>query len=397
MTYCELSQIPLSTVASGPSGSVLKKLLTLSADADIISFAVGLPSPDGFPVQAVAQAAQEVLKKEGRRALQYSVTEGEPELREAVAEFETSRGTPTRPEEVQIVTGSQQALDLVARVFVDPGDRVLVENPSYLGALGAFKLCRPTFEFLPSDDEGLNPEAMTEACRGAKFAYVMPTFNNPTGLTISLERRKRLIEKADALGLWIIEDDPYGELWYEKKPPQTIRSLKPDNTLRLGTLSKILSPGMRLGYICGNPALLDSIAELKQSVDMHTPTLTQLVAAQLLKSGQIEEHLPRVRKIYRERGTCMLECLEKYMPKDSGISWTKVEGGMFIWVTLPESIDTTAMMSEAVAAKVSYVPGEACYAFGDDHRHMRMSFVTVPEERIDLGIKTLAELIKRHL
>ena len=272
MTYCELSQIPLSTVASTPSESILKKLLTLSAHADITSFAVGLPSPDGFPVEAVAKATQEVLKQEGRRALQYSVTEGEPELREAIAEFETSRGTPTRPEEVQIVTGSQQALDLVARVFLDPGDRVLVENPSYLGALGAFRLCRPTFDFLPSDDQGLNPAAMTESCRGAKFAYVMPTFNNPTGLTISLERRKKLIEKADELGLWIIEDDPYGELWYEKQPPQTIRSLKPDNTLRLGTLSKILSPGMRLGYICGNPALLDAIAELKQSVDMHTPT-----------------------------------------------------------------------------------------------------------------------------
>lgn len=238
---------------------------------------------------------------------------------------------------------------------------------------------------------------MTESCRGAKFAYVMPTFNNPTGLTISLERRKKLIEKADELGLWIIEDDPYGELWYEKQPPQTIRSLKPDNTLRLGTLSKILSPGMRLGYICGNPALLDAIAELKQSVDMHTPTITQLVAARLLKSGQIEEHLPKVRKIYRERGTCMLECLEKYMPKDSGISWTKVEGGMFIWVTLPETIDTTAMMQEAVAAKVSYVPGQACYALSNKRHHMRMSFVTVPEQRIDAGIRTLAGIIKRHL
>ncbi len=388
---------PLSTIASMPTDAVLKKLLTLSANADITSFAVGLPSPDGFPVEAVADAAQYVLKTMGTRALQYSVTEGEPELREAIAAFETSRGTPTRPEEVQIVTGSQQALDLVARAFIDPGEDILVENPSYLGALSAFNLCRPHFKFLPADDAGLNPQAMTEDCRGAKFAYVMPTFNNPTGLTMSLERRRALVEKARELDLWIIEDDPYGELWYEKRPPQTIRSLAPERTVRLGTLSKILSPGMRLGYICGDAELMNTMAELKMSTDMHTPTITQLIAARLLKTGVIEEHLPRVRKIYRERGTCMLECLAKYMPRDAGISWTNVEGGMFIWVTLPEHIDTMQMMHEALAAKVSYVPGVACFALGDHHNHMRMSFVTVPEEKIDAGIRALAQIIARHL
>lgn len=392
-----IPQPPLSTIASMPTDDTLKRLLTLSAHEDITSFAVGLPSPDGFPVEAVAEAAQEVLKSMGRRALQYSVTEGEPELREAVAAFETSRGTPTRPEQVQIVTGSQQALDLVARAFLDPGDRVLVENPSYLGALSAFKLCRPRFEFLAADDKGLDPASFTEDYRGAKFAYIMPTFNNPTGLTISLDRRHELVKKARELDLWVIEDDPYGELWYEKRPPQTIRSLMPERTVRLGTLSKILSPGMRLGYIVGDPKLMEIIADLKMSADMHTPTMTQLIAARLLSSGFIEEHLPRVRKIYRERGTCMLECLAKYMPRDSGISWTNVEGGMFIWVTLPEHIDTVEMMKEAIAAKVSYVPGVACFALADHHNHMRMSFVTVPEEKIDEGVRRLAEIIRRHL
>lgn len=387
----------LSTIGSMRTDALLKKLLTLSAHEDITSFAVGLPNPDGFPIEETAEAAQYVLKTMGRRALQYSATEGEPELREAIAAYETSRGTPTRPEEVLIVTGSQQALDLTARAFVDPGDKILVENPTYLGAVSAFSLSRPRFEFLPADAEGLDPEGITEDMKDAKFAYVMPAFSNPTGLTISLERRKRLVERARELDLWIIEDDPYGELWYEKRPPQTIRSLAPERTLRLGTLSKILSPGMRLGYVTGDPELLDVLAELKLSADMHSPVLTQLIAARLLTTGVIEKNLPAVRKIYRDRGTFMLACLEKYMPRDAGISWTRVEGGMFIWVTLPEHIDAMKLMPEAIAAKVSYVPGAACFALGDKKNHMRLSFVTVPEERIEAGVRALAGVIARHL
>ena len=379
----------------GPQDTLLRELLTLAGRPEVISFAGGLPSPEGFPVADLREAADRVLASCGAQALQYSYTEGETELRRAIAELETARGTPTTIDEVQIVSGSQQALDLIARCFVDEDSRILVENPTYMGALQAFRTCRPSFELLPSDEKGFNPQAMDDACRGARFAYVMPTFANPTGLTMSEERRQTLARRARELDLWIIEDDPYGELWYEGQPPASIRSRIPERTLRLGTLSKVLSPGLRLGYICGPKPVLEVIALLKQTVDLHTSSFTQRVAADVIASGRLEAHLPAVRELYRRQARTMLEALGQYMP--AGVSWTDVEGGMFIWVTLPEGVDTTALMKTALDNNVAYVPGEAFYALGGDRRHLRLSFVTVPEERIREGVRRLAELLRRKL
>lgn len=385
----------LSRLMSGPKDTLLRELLLLAGRPEVISFAGGLPSPEGFPVADVREAADRVLNTCGARALQYSYTEGETELRQAIASFETSRGTPTTPEEVQIVSGSQQALDLIARCLIDENSRVLVENPTYMGALQAFRACNPTFELLPSDDLGLNPQLMGEECRGARFAYVMPTFANPTGLTMNEKRREKLVERARELDLWIVEDDPYGELWYETPPIASIRSRIPERTLRLGTLSKVLSPGLRLGYICGPKPVLEVIGLLKQTVDLHTSTLTQRMAADIIASGRLEAHLPSVRALYQRQAQTMLEALAQYMPE--GVAWTNVQGGMFIWMTLPESIDTTAMMKTALDHNVAYVPGEAFYALGGDRHHLRLSFVTVPEDRIREGVRRLAKLIRQAI
>ncbi len=393
-----MSQKPfpqLSRLMSGPQDTTIRELLELASRPEVISFAGGLPSPEGFPVQEVRQAADFVIATHGKRALQYSSTEGEPELRQAIAAWETARGCPTDPCEVQIVSGSQQALDLIARLFIDEGSRVLVENPTYMGALLAFKNSFPKFELLPTDDKGLNPAAIDASVKGARFAYVMPTFANPTGITIDEERRKTLAQKAKEYDLWLVEDDPYGELWYDKPAPKSLRAWAPERTLRLGTLSKVLSPGMRLGYIVGPREVLDVIALLKQSLDLHTSTLTQLIAAHIMHSGQLEDHLPMVRDLYRTQGRAMLEALEEFMPQ--GVTWTQVQGGMFIWVKLPESIDTAELMRETIQQNVAYVPGAPFYALGGNKNHLRLSFVTVPVPRIRQGIETLAKVIASKL
>lgn len=387
--------VQYSRLMSGPQDSIIRELLELAARPEVISFAGGIPSPEGFAIDEIAQATQYVIQTEGARALQYSSTEGEPELRQAIAEFETSHGVETSPEEVQIVSGSQQALDLIARLFVDEGSTILVENPTYMGALMAFKNCAPKFELLPADDLGLNPAELDASYKGARFAYVMPTYANPTGLTMSEERRKLLAQKARELDLWLVEDDPYGELWYEKRAPKSLRAWAPERTLRLGTLSKILSPGLRLGYICGPREILDKVSLLKQSVDLHTSTFTQKIAARVMLTGQLQAHLPKVRALYRRQGTAMLEALQEFMPEC--VTWTQVEGGMFIWMTLPESINTTELMREAVANNVAFVPGAPFYALGNNHNHLRLSFVTVPVPKIREGIERLAQLIASKL
>lgn len=384
-----------SRAVSGPQDTLIRELLELAAREEVISFAGGLPSAEGFPVEDIRQACEYVLDSAAHKALQYSSTEGEPQLRQAIAKLETSRGVETSPEEVQIVSGSQQALDLIARLFLDPNSRILVENPTYMGALMAFKNCAPRFELLPNDELGLNPAALNESHRGARFAYVMPTFANPTGLTMSEERRSLLAQKAKELDLWLIEDDPYGELWYDKCPPKSLRAWAPERTLRLGTLSKVLSPGLRLGYICGPKEVLDKISLLKQTVDLHTSTFTQRIAAHVIESGKLEAHLPKVRELYRRQGTAMLAALKEFMPQ--GVTWTKVEGGMFIWVTLPEKIDTAELMRQAVANNVAFVPGAPFYALGGNRNHLRLSFVTVPVPRIREGIERLGKLIASKL
>ena len=384
-----------STLASKPTSSVIRDLLKLPAG--VISFAGGLPSPEGFPLDEIAKACQTVIAKEGKHALQYSMVEGEIALRREIARRETQKGIPTELEQVQIVSGSQQALDLIARIFIDKGDKVLVESPTYMGALQAFDLCEPEYVSLPCDNEGLNPAAFTEeVCRGAKFAYVMPTASNPTGLTISEERRKLLCEKAREYDMLLVEDDPYGELWYDQQPPASLRQWAPERVIRVGTLSKILAPGFRLGYVIAPADVLDKIAQMKQALDLHTATFTQLISAQVFSEDLLVHHLPSVRERYKSHAKAMLDALEEFMPE--GVMWTHPTAGMFIWVTLPEKIDATEMARDALAHKVAYVPGEAFYAGSAvEKNHFRLSFVTVDPERIREGVKSLAEVIRLRI
>ena len=387
----------LSRLATQASPSIIRELLKLAGQPDVISFAGGLPSPAGFPVDEIKAAADFIMEKQDRSALQYSLTEGELALRDYIAKRETENGVPTTRDEVQIVSGSQQALDLIARAFIDEGSRVLVESPTYLGALQAFRMCSPVFEELPTDDKGLNPDAIGPEARGARFAYVMPTFANPTGLTIDEGRRERLAQKARELDLWLIEDDPYGELWYDQAPPKSLRAFAPERTLRLGTLSKVLAPGFRLGYICGPKHVLNVFTHMKQAIDLHTATFTQQIAAKVMNDGLLDTHIPHVRALYKNQCQAMLDALEEFMPKHPDIAWTKPKGGMFIWMRLPQYIDSTELMKEALEKKVAFVPGSAFYANEVQAWHARLSFVTVPPERIRQGVKALAEVVAAHI
>ena len=280
---------PKSIRARSSQRSIIRELLKLASQPDVISFAGGLPSPKSFPVKAIEKATDWVLETEGTRALQYSSTEGEPALRKAIDAHEAELGAPVDPDCIQIVSGSQQALDLMALAYIDEGSKVAVEDPTYLGALSAFKLQRPEFVTLPTDEHGLNPDLIGPEFSGIRFAYVMPTFQNPTGITITEERRKKLAEKAREYDFWILEDNPYGELWYDRQPPKPIRCYAPERTLTMGTFSKVLSPGFRLGYIIGPKAALDPLTTIKQAVDLHTSTFTQLISARCLDEGLITE------------------------------------------------------------------------------------------------------------
>ncbi|MBQ8829602.1 MAG: PLP-dependent aminotransferase family protein [Burkholderiaceae bacterium] len=394
MTNCSKTP-PISKRARASTCPIIRKLLKLAVQNDIISFAGGLPSPQSFPIDRIEGAATTVLENSGTRALQYSSTEGEIALRKAIADYETQKGIPTVVDNIQIVSGSQQALDLLGLAFIDDDAPIAVESPTYLGALQAFNLYNPKYVSLPTDEYGLNPDLIDEKFRGIRFAYVMPTFQNPTGLTISEERRKKLAEKAREYDFWLIEDNPYGELWYDKEPAPSLRAYAPERTITLGTFSKILAPGLRLGFIIGPKDAMEPMTMLKQAVDLHTSTFSQLISAHCLENNLMTEHMPSVRALYRSQCQAMLSALQTHMPE--GVTWSKPEGGMFIWVTLPKSINTDVLMEEAIERKVAFVPGSAFYAKDPEYHRLRLSFVTVPTDKIEKGIQDLAQLIKEKL
>lgn len=398
MTDCKQFMPTLSKMAAGLPEDVLGPILAAGTDPEFVSFGGGLPCPEGFPVEAIMREGNAALTENASRALQYSGPQGEIELREAVADYETNdRGTPTRPEQVLITSGSQQALDLCGRVLCDRGSKILVQRPTYIGALQAFALSEPVYAEFAENEEGLDAEAIGEEARGARFAYVLTAYSNPTGKTISEATRAKLVEKAREYGFWIVEDDPYGELWYRNKPPRTIRSMAPDVTIRLSSFSKILSPGMRLGYIVAPEPLIEVFSKVQSGAVLSTPCINQLIAARVMRSGLLKTHLPRVRGIYREHAEAMLRALEEMMPKHPDIWWTRPEGGMFIWLHLPKGFETFRMMSEAVKRKVLYIPGEFFYAKNPDTCCIRLAFVTVQEPQMREGVKRLAELVASEL
>ena len=381
-----------SARARAIQSSAIREILKVTERPEVISFAGGLPAPATFPVEEMRRSLDRVLSSRGREALQYSTTEGFAPLREWIAQRIGTPQAPVSAEEVLIVSGSQQGLDLLAKVLVDPGDTVLVETPTYLGALQSFSLFDPNYVSVDSDEDGLIPEALTESMRGAKFLYCLPNFQNPTGRLLAEDRRYRLAQKARDLDLLILEDDPYGALSYEGETPPSIRSLAPERTVYMGSFSKVLAPGLRLGYVIAPPDLRAKLVQAKQATDLHTATLSQMAVYDVIKDGFLDTHIPTIRTLYREQCAAMLAALAHHMPE--GVRWNTPRGGMFLWAELPKGMDASAVLAKAVEQNVAFVPGAPFYAASPVIEALRLAFVTVPPPRIEEGVERLAKVIR---
>lgn len=380
-----------SARANAIQSSAIREILKVTERPEVISFAGGLPSSATFPVDEMLASFDRVLTSRGREALQYSTTEGFAPLREWIAARVGTPEAPVSPEEVLIVSGSQQGLDLLAKVLVDPGDKVLVETPTYLGALQSFSLFSPNYVSIASDEDGLLPDALTEDMRDAKFLYCLPNFQNPTGRLLPGERRHRLAARARELDLLILEDDPYGALSYDGETPPSIRSLAPERTVYMGSFSKVLAPGLRLGYVIAPPALRAKLVQAKQATDLHTATISQMVVYDVVKDGFLDTHIPTIRKLYREQCAAMLAALTHHMPE--GVRWNTPRGGMFLWAELPQGMDASAVLARAVEQNVAFVPGAPFFAANPVKEALRLAFVTVPPVRIEEGVARLAGVI----
>ncbi|MBV7535332.1 PLP-dependent aminotransferase family protein [Duganella sp. sic0402] len=371
--------------------SFIREILKITQQPEIISFAGGLPSPLTFPVDEMKVAYDKVLSENGKVALQYGPTDGYTPLRQWIADSLSTGGARIAPEQVLMTSGSQQALDLLGKVLIDEGSRVLVETPSYLGALQAFSVYRPEFKSVDTDENGLVPSSIDAVAQGARLLYSLPNFQNPTGRTLSAERRVELVETCARLGLPLIEDDPYGALSYKGEPLPKMVAMNPDGVIYMGSFSKVLTPGIRLGYVVAPLPLARRLELAKQAADLHTSQLTQMVVHEVIKDGFLEQHIPKIRALYGDQCQVMLDAMAQHFP--AGVEWTKPEGGMFIWVTLPKHINAMQLLDEAIAQKVAFVPGSPFYANEPASNTLRLSFVTVPPERIRHGIEILGKLI----
>ncbi|MBN9408258.1 MAG: PLP-dependent aminotransferase family protein [Burkholderiales bacterium] len=371
--------------------SIIREILNLAARPGVISLAGGLPSPDVFPVERIRTAVDTVLRESPREALQYAPTEGYAPLREWVArQLSQHQGLKVEASDVLITIGSQQGLDLIGKALLDPGSTVAVETPTYVGALQAFNPYEAAYASVPGDAEGPLPEAL-QGVRDARFLYLVPNFQNPTGACIGEARRAALADAARAAGLPLVEDNPYGELWFDAPPPRSISSHWPEGSVYLGSFSKILSPGLRLGYVVAPRTLMPKLVQAKQAADLHTPIFNQHIVHRMVSSGLLDDHVPLIRQRYREQRDAMQQALQRHL--GDRCRWTVPGGGMFFWVEVPEGIDTMARLETAVAAGVAYVPGFAFYADQSRHNLLRLSFVTVSPEQIDRGVGLMARAL----
>jgi len=384
----------LATRTQHMKASALREILKVASRPGVISLAGGLPAPESFPCEIVEELVSCALKKYGPAIFQYGPTEGFPSFRETIADYLSERGVTVKGDEVIITTGSQQTLDALGKVLISPGDKIAVESPTYLGALSAFNPYEPHYIAIESDDDGVVPEALDEALEkhSLKFIYLIPNFQNPSGRTLSLERRRAvagIIEKHNAL---LFEDDPYRALRYEGEHLPTIWSLAPDHVVHAGTLSKVLSPGMRLGFFVAPPLIRHWVVLAKQGIDLHTSSLDQAIASIYISEGYLAKQLPKIVGLYRPRLKAMLDSLEEYFP--AGSKWSHPQGGMFVWAEGPEGVDTDRLYKSAVERKVAYVPGKYFFTTpGEGDNTMRLNFSNVDEAAIRRGIKTLAWLM----
>ncbi|NYI04298.1 aminotransferase-like domain-containing protein [Allostreptomyces psammosilenae] len=383
----------LARRAASVAASPVREILALTARPEMISFAGGLPAPELFDASGIRAAYDSVLTQSPHRVLQYSVTEGDPALRAAVADRLTARRLPTGPDDLLVTTGSQQGLTLVTTALLEPGDAVLVEDPTYLAALQTFGFAGARVVPVPTDDDGVDPAALAELVvrERPKLLYLVPNFQNPTGRTLPLARRRAVAEVAERHGLWIVEDDPYGELRFGGEPVPWIASLDAaaDRTVLLGSFSKIVAPGLRLGWLRAPAALRRACVIAKQATDLHTSTVDQAAAARYLVDADLDAHLERVRAAYRTRRDALLGGLPDALPP--GSSWNRPEGGMFLWARLPAELDATALLPRAVEQGVAYVPGAPFFAGPADRSSLRLSFTTHGPEEIEEGLRRLAK------
>ncbi|MCY4355526.1 MAG: PLP-dependent aminotransferase family protein [Truepera sp.] len=372
--------------------SAIREILKLTQGGEVISFAGGLPAPALFPIERIREASDRVLAQQGERALQYSTTEGYPPLRAWAAE----QLPGTDAERVQIVSGSQQALDLVAKALLDPGDRVVLAAPTYMGALRAFDPYQPEYLTVASDEDGLLPDSLEAALkRSPKLVYVIPNFDNPRGTTMSLERRRNLIESADRYGVLIFEDDPYGQLRFEGEPLPSLFELAPDRVVYSSTLSKTVAPGLRIAWLVAAPELLEQLTRIKQAADLHTSTLGQMVAHAVVEGDFLAEQLPRIRSYYHRQRDAMLAALDTHLP--SSVHSTRPEGGMFLWLTLPVGSDGLELLQSAARRGVAYVPGAPFFADGSGLNTLRLSYSVASLELIERGVATLGAVLTESL
>ena len=380
--------------------SEIRELLKLTQKPEIISFAGGLPAPELFPVEELAKVAEDVLKSEGRQLLQYATTEGRPSLRQKIADRMLAKyNTKVSPDEILITTGSQQCLDFAGKLFLDPGDIVLCESPSYLGALNAFNAYEPNFVEVPTDDGGLIPEELdkilstTERC---KFIYVIPDFQNPTGRTWSMERRIKFMEVVNKHNLPVLEDNPYGELRFEGEILPSLKSMDTKGLVMfLGTFSKIFCPGLRLGWVAAVPDVVSEFVKIKQSADLHTSNFDQGLADAYIENYDLDAHVEQIKSLYKHRRDVIIESMEKMMPE--GVKWTHPEGGLFLWLTFPQGVSAAQVFMKCIEKNVAGVTGDAFFPNGKTDRNMRINYSNMPDEKIAEGIRRMSEAIKESM
>jgi 2-aminoadipate transaminase len=388
--------------------SAIRELLKITQRPEVISFAGGLPAPDVFPTERFREACCRVLDQKAKLALQYGATEGYEPLREMIARHTSRYGIKAKPENVLITSGSQQALDLIGKLLINPGDRILVEAPTYLGALQAFSVYGAEYLSVPCDDDGIRTDLLEKPLRsGPKFMYILPNFQNPGGTTLSEGRRHELVLLAERFGIPIIEDDPYGQLRFEGEhlPPLVVldrKNLRRDNGYSIGnviylsTFSKTLAPGLRLGWIIAPPEVIAKLVQLKQGADLHTSTFVQMVAYEVARDNFLDEHVKLIRRVYGERRDVMLAALQEFFPPE--VTWTHPKGGLFLWVTLPEGMNSQKLFEVALKENVAFVPGDSFYANGQEGlRHFRLNFSNAEPEQIREGIRRLSIAVKRQM
>ena len=386
----------LARRAASMNPSIIREILKVTERPGIVSLAGGLPSADTFPVQAVRDATEKVLREHPREALQYAASEGYAPLREWVAaHLAQQHGMRATADQVLITTGSQQGLDLAAKVLIDSGSRVLVETPTYLGALQAFAPYEPQIDALESDHEGPLPEALAAAAAvandRARLAYLQPNFQNPTGHVYTEARRAALVTAACRAGLPLVEDNPYGDLWYDAPPPAPLATRWPEGVLYLGSFSKVLAPGLRLGYLVAPAALYPKLLQAKQAADLHTSIFNQRVVYEVIRNGLLESHVPTIRARYKVQRDAMQAALQKHV---AGLAqWQRPVGGMFFWLELPPGIDAMTLLPKAIEAGMAFVPGEPFFASAPLRNTLRLSFVTVAADRIEAGVAALAGVL----